>query len=142
MTRAERSDRRHKAVVGMDRDAKIRAVQRSPECGICGDRGCKLVVDHDHVTGKFRGILCATCNTALGGLGDDEPSVRRALLYLLGAGQREEERSRREEAATRRPKTTAAEKPPLNPRRPSGQMKRYPWTAGEASLWESRRYIR
>lgn len=40
------------------------------ECHICGavEKGlpCLLAVDHDHITGKFRGWLCGDCNKALG----------------------------------------------------------------------------
>lgn len=41
-----------------------------------------LVVDHCHSTGKVRGLLCSTCNFALGFLEDDIPSINRALVYL------------------------------------------------------------
>lgn len=39
-------------------------------------------VDHDHDTGAVRGLLCQTCNRALGLLGDNLEVVRRALDYL------------------------------------------------------------
>jgi hypothetical protein len=35
-------------------------------CKICGKKTSKLVIDHDHVTGKVRGMLCHGCNTMLG----------------------------------------------------------------------------
>jgi len=35
-------------------------------CAICKKRSSKLLVDHDHVTGKVRALLCQTCNTFLG----------------------------------------------------------------------------
>jgi hypothetical protein len=41
-----------------------------------------LCLDHDHVTGKFRGWLCNFCNTAIGKLGDSLAGVRRAVAYL------------------------------------------------------------
>lgn len=41
-------------------------------------------VDHDHVTGAVRGILCADCNTGMGQLRDDPWILRRAIEYLAG----------------------------------------------------------
>lgn len=55
-------------------------------CAIChgpptrGDDG--FVVDHCHVTGVARGLLCHMCNSALGLLLDDPEVVRRAMEYL------------------------------------------------------------
>jgi len=39
-------------------------------------------IDHDHDTGKIRGVLCWNCNTAIGKLGDDVAGLERALAYL------------------------------------------------------------
>jgi len=35
-------------------------------CAICGKSDIKLSVDHDHKTGKIRGLLCQPCNLILG----------------------------------------------------------------------------
>jgi len=56
-------------------------------CAICGTtvwngRHARPHVDHDHATGKVRGILCSECNTGLGKFRDDPELIRRALAYL------------------------------------------------------------
>ena len=54
-------------------------------CAICHelpDGHGELHVDHDHATGRVRGLLCASCNLGLGNLKDDVSNVREALLYL------------------------------------------------------------
>jgi len=52
-------------------------------CAICRRRSKRrLCVDHCHVTGRIRGLLCHFCNLALGYLRDDQASLVAALAYL------------------------------------------------------------
>jgi hypothetical protein len=38
--------------------------------------------DHDHVTGKVRGILCPGCNTTIGRLGDTKEAAQERLITI------------------------------------------------------------
>lgn len=42
-------------------------------------------IDHDHTTGKVRGLLCGHCNTSIGRLNDSARLCRNAAQYLEGA---------------------------------------------------------
>lgn len=60
------------------------------KCQICGtelnikSREYKPCIDHDHNSGKVRGILCRKCNAALGLFNDDISRIYSAEKYLLG----------------------------------------------------------
>jgi hypothetical protein len=54
-------------------------------CAICGRpprQGTHLHVDHDHDTRRVRGLLCFSCNVAVGQLQHDPGRILRAADYL------------------------------------------------------------
>jgi hypothetical protein len=55
-------------------------------CPICGRHQSELpkglCVDHDHLTGKKRGLLCTKCNLRLGTFNDNIEDLKRAIVYL------------------------------------------------------------
>lgn len=46
------------------------------------DEFIKYFVDHDHRTGRVRGLLCRDCNNAVGLLNDDPSILRKLAEYL------------------------------------------------------------
>ena len=61
-------------------------------CAICGsserDHFGRMHLDHDHETGRFRGVLCFRCNHMLGKALDDPDRLARAAEYLREGGVR------------------------------------------------------
>jgi len=56
-------------------------------CAVClsPDPGCpdnQFRIDHDHVTGRLRGLLCHHCNVALGHVRDDPARLLALATYL------------------------------------------------------------
>ena len=67
--------------------------KQKPMCKICGktvhkapknskDKQNQAVIDHDHKTGKLRGLLCHQCNIGIGNFKDDVNILMNAILYL------------------------------------------------------------
>lgn len=68
-------------------DYEALIVAQGYRCAICGaergtDRGHRLFVDHDHATGRIRGLLCSKCNSAIGYFADSPKRLRKAAAYL------------------------------------------------------------
>lgn len=62
--------------------------------GVCAICGCpetvklkniakRLSIDHNHITGKVRGLLCHNCNQALGLLGENPVVIKSLLGYII-----------------------------------------------------------
>jgi hypothetical protein len=56
-------------------------------CAVCrttqpGGRGESWHIDHDHVTGQVRGLLCHLCNVGIGNLRDDPQIMMAAARYV------------------------------------------------------------
>lgn len=64
----------------IEQDSKCKICQRFKSAS--GRYG--LHVDHDHYTGKIRGLLCHKCNAAIGMLREDITIVERTLKYMRG----------------------------------------------------------
>lgn len=72
----------HRAVTKLRREMEQIVGERF-DCDCCGkEQTKKLVTDHIHGSLHIRGLLCNTCNTGLGKLGDNIAGLEKALAYL------------------------------------------------------------
>jgi len=76
-------------------DDEVKKLKQQEKCDICGGNEAtgsrnnkhlnkiySLVMDHDHKTGKFRGMLCNLCNRGLGNFKDNTDVLEKAIEYL------------------------------------------------------------
>ncbi len=66
--------------------------KQNHQCAICGatkanSRGHKLYVDHNHVTGAVRGLLCGKCNSAIGYFSECSATLIKAAEYVSDAAE-------------------------------------------------------
>jgi|SRR3990167_1958369 len=61
-------------------------LESNKKCNICkkdvDSDGSRMCVDHDHLTGKIRGVLCSKCNIGLGSFEDSIEVLEKAIKYL------------------------------------------------------------
>ena len=94
-TKPQRRERNLNKLYGMDgTEYKDLLDNQNEVCAICGRKEKnthsnygvpKLCVDHNHKTGKVRGLLCNSCNTSIGKLLVDEHGtllLKRAVEYI------------------------------------------------------------
>lgn len=64
--------------------------KQNNSCAICGGPPTapkhRLTVDHDHATGRVRGLLCGHCNKGLGSFMDKIENLEKAVGYLKEYG--------------------------------------------------------
>jgi hypothetical protein len=84
---------RRRGIVGVTwEDFERKYADQDGRCSVCQNpmrlkgvgKGKQDVahLDHNHSTGKPRGLLCGNCNVAIGMLGDDIELLRSAVAYL------------------------------------------------------------
>lgn len=89
LERCRRKDLKRQGMTQEQYDAKL--MEQGRLCAICrlphgrslAGRSKDLAIDHDHVTGQLRGLLCDDCNIGLGLFRDDPQRMMNAALYIL-----------------------------------------------------------
>lgn len=70
---------------GISLQTYMERMSTSDCCQICTSKD-NLCYDHDHETMEFRGVLCRSCNVAIGQLGDNVEMLQKALDYMKSKG--------------------------------------------------------
>ena len=78
-----KTDHQTRKRYGIDLETYRKHMASSDCCQICNKKET-LCYDHDHNTMLFRGVLCRSCNSAIGHLGDSVEGLQKALNYLKG----------------------------------------------------------
>ena len=86
--------KRRYGLTAHDVDAMVSA--QGGVCALCLERKPEHV-DHDHLTGTVRGVLCSCCNQGLGNFRDRTLLLRAAVAYLESTTAQAERRVSRVE---------------------------------------------
>ena len=63
------------------------AICKQPESSVIKGKVIAMPIDHDHNTGKVRGLLCTKCNRGIGLFRDDINLLKSAIEYLQKASE-------------------------------------------------------
>lgn len=78
----KRTDLKRKFNISLE-DYNALVEQQNNKCATCGNTSVQsLAVDHDHKTGRIRGLLCRKCNLALGMINDNISILTHMIAYL------------------------------------------------------------
>lgn len=78
-------------ITEVERDVML--INQGGRCKICKvilDSSCHTLrphVDHDHISKQVRGVLCGSCNFAIGLFEDSPETLQRAISYLEGTNE-------------------------------------------------------
>jgi hypothetical protein len=98
ITREYKREERFRRLYGITlEDYDVLFAEQGGLCAVCREpqswnrrEGDVLVVDHDHLTGAVRGLLCHACNQAIGLMKDDSARLIAAAAYLSAHREAEE----------------------------------------------------
>lgn len=65
-----------------EEDYSAMLANQAGQCAICQRHMSNPCVDHDHQTGRVRGLLCHHCNVGIGYMRDDPSILLAAIEYL------------------------------------------------------------
>lgn len=85
-----KSTKKKKITWGRKRKELERSKLIADQKGLCAICSCELAstqacLDHCHSTGTLRGVLCRSCNTALGLFKDSKERLEKAIHYIQRA---------------------------------------------------------
>lgn len=81
--RPQRNNLRFKTYGITEEDYLKMLQEQDNSCAICGTKDWDIPhIDHNHATGKVRGLLCRECNLGLGKFGDSVELMLEAISYL------------------------------------------------------------
>ena len=78
--------RKYRGLIFSEAQEKELLLKQNGKCALCDKvfpaKKWAFAVDHDHNTGRVRGILCTNCNRGIGFLKDSPTLLQKAINYL------------------------------------------------------------